>query len=169
MKDRTTDKQLEVMTRLGINDKIKAVARELRAARRVVAAAESLEADLMGNADDRRGGGLVRIEERRVDALLAALNDGRVTPTVSVRYGNKSASFAITQCFYSEVEAFVQGDSGLQTFVSVLEAEIGTMDAEGCPEVGEIGWSLADQPENRAAAKLARDRLREYFVARGYA
>lgn len=75
MKNRTTDKQLEVMTRLGINDKIKAVARELRAARSVVAAAETIEADLTGNADSRVHGDFIMIETRRVDALLAALGE----------------------------------------------------------------------------------------------
>ena len=74
MGNRTTDAQLEVMTRLGINDTIKAVARELRAARRVVAAAESVEADLMGNADSRVRGDFILIEKRRVDALFAELD-----------------------------------------------------------------------------------------------
>ena len=73
MKNRTTDAQLEVMTRLGINDKIKAVARELRAARHVVAAAETVAADLEGNADSRVRGDFIMIEKRRVDRLLDAL------------------------------------------------------------------------------------------------
>lgn len=38
------------------------------------AAAESVEADLMGNADSRVRGGFVLVEKRRVDGLLAALD-----------------------------------------------------------------------------------------------